>query len=71
MLTSMLPKMVEHELTTEKGILDMVEHQLRDDMLQPMGPCCRNASMIGQWDRKPASLDMDINTRMTPRSLCL
>jgi ubiquinone/menaquinone biosynthesis C-methylase UbiE len=52
---SMLPKMVEYGLATEKHILDIVDHQLRDELFSARGLVPLNWLMIGQWARKPVT----------------
>jgi hypothetical protein len=47
--------MVAYGLATEKDLLDIVEHQLRDELLSASGLRPLNWLMIGQWARKTAS----------------
>jgi hypothetical protein len=49
----MLPKIVAYGLATEKDLLDIVEHQLRDELLSASDLMPLNSLMIGQWARKP------------------
>jgi hypothetical protein len=49
---SMLPKIVEYGLATEKEVLDILE-QLRDELVKPHGFAPLSWLMIGQWARKP------------------
>jgi hypothetical protein len=51
---SMLPKIVEYGLATEKDVLDTVDHRLRDELLAARGFTPLSWVMIGQWGRKPA-----------------
>jgi ubiquinone/menaquinone biosynthesis C-methylase UbiE len=50
---SMLPKMVAYGFVTEKALLDIVEHQLREELFSARGLIPLNWLMIGLWARKP------------------
>jgi ubiquinone/menaquinone biosynthesis C-methylase UbiE len=52
---SMLPKIVEYGLATERDVFEIVEHRLRDELLPARGLIPLNWLMIGQWARKPLS----------------
>jgi ubiquinone/menaquinone biosynthesis C-methylase UbiE len=50
---SMLPKIVEYGLATEKEVLDTVEGPLRDELSDARDLIPLSWLMIGQWARKP------------------
>jgi hypothetical protein len=49
----MLPKIVEYGLATEQTVLDIIERQLRNELLDVRGLLPLNWLTIGQWARKP------------------
>jgi hypothetical protein len=49
----MLPKIVEYGLAAEVAVLDIVERQLRDELMDACGLIPLSWLMIGQWARKP------------------
>jgi ubiquinone/menaquinone biosynthesis C-methylase UbiE len=55
MARSLLPKIVEYRLATEQEVLDLVEHQLRDELMSAQGFTPLSWLMIGQWARKPGA----------------
>jgi SAM-dependent methyltransferase len=50
---SLLPKIVEYGLATEGDILDIIDHQLRDELVPARGITPLSWLMIAQWARKP------------------
>jgi ubiquinone/menaquinone biosynthesis C-methylase UbiE len=50
---SMLPKIVEYGLATEETVLDIIERQLRDELIDVRGLLPLQCLMIGQWARRP------------------
>jgi SAM-dependent methyltransferase len=52
MARSMLPKIVEYGLATEQTVLDIIERQLRNELLDVRGLLPLNWLTIGQWARK-------------------
>ena len=53
MARSMLPKIVKYGLATEEEVLDIVERQLRDELIDARGVVPLSWLLIGQWARKP------------------
>jgi hypothetical protein len=51
---SLLPKIVEYGLATEKEVLDILD-QLRDELIPAHGLIALNWLLIGQWAHKPDS----------------
>ena len=54
MARSMLPKMIEYGLTTERELLHLIEHPLRDELIGPRTVVPLTWLLISQWARKPA-----------------
>jgi hypothetical protein len=50
---SMLPKIVAYGLATQEEVVDVVERQLRDELIAAHGLVPLSWLMIGQWARKP------------------
>src|SRR5262249_42270361 len=50
---SMLPKIVEYGLASEEEVVDIVERQLREELIDAGGVVPLSWLMIGQWARKP------------------
>lgn len=50
---SMLPKIVEYGLATEKDVLDIIEHQLRNELIGARGCIPLAWLTFAQWARKP------------------
>jgi len=50
---SMLPKIVEYGLSSEEEVVDIIERQLRDELIDARGVVPLSWLMIGQWARKP------------------
>jgi ubiquinone/menaquinone biosynthesis C-methylase UbiE len=50
---SMLPKIVEYGLASERDVLDTVEGSLRDELMHTRDPVPLSWLMIGQWAHKP------------------
>ncbi len=50
---SMLPKIVEYGLATEKDVLDIIEHQLRNELIGARGFIPLAWLTVAQWARKP------------------
>jgi SAM-dependent methyltransferase len=55
MARSLLPKMIEYGLTTERDAVHLIEHSLRDEVTAPRALVPLSWLMIGQWARKPSS----------------
>jgi ubiquinone/menaquinone biosynthesis C-methylase UbiE len=53
MARSLLPKIVEYGLATEQTVLDIIERQLREELIDVRGLLPLSWLMIGQWARKP------------------
>jgi len=52
---TMLPKIVKYGLAVEEEVLDVVERQLRNELIDGCGVTPLSWLMIGQWARKPDS----------------
>jgi len=50
---SMLPKIVEYGLATEKDVLNIIEHQLRNELIGARGFIPLAWLTVAQWARKP------------------
>jgi hypothetical protein len=55
MARSLLPKMIEYGLATEREAVHLIEHSLRDEVTGPRAFVPLSWLMIGQWARKPLS----------------
>jgi ubiquinone/menaquinone biosynthesis C-methylase UbiE len=52
---SMLPKMVQYGFASEEEIHDIIDNQLRDELVPARGLVPLSWLMIGQWARKPGA----------------
>jgi len=50
---SMLPKIVEFGLATEQELLQIIDHQLREELASSSGFTPLSWLMIAQWAHKP------------------